>query len=135
MNPPNSASCARANYSGSQRKRGCTQHAQSQMRCHGVFDLSWWNTEFLASRAKSASSYAFPLLACTILFELAIKKRTPPNREIIPFWEKKGQTHTYKRYVFYVSGKSPNLNTLKPQPKAKILVSLLGTRLPIEVKK
>ena len=53
------------------------------MRCHGFFNLSWWDKECWASWAKSACSDAFSfswvndqIFAC----------------EIKPFWEKKGQT-------------------------------------------
>ena len=41
--PPNSPFCARVNYSVVRRTHGHTQHAQSPMRSHGLFDLScWW---------------------------------------------------------------------------------------------
>ena len=61
--------------------------------------------------------YQICRIACDITLFITFtffgQKRTPFffAREITSLWEKKGQTlPTYKRYVFYVSGKSPNLH-------------------------
>ncbi len=105
--PPNGPFCMRVNYSVVQRAHGHTQHAQSPMRSHGLWDLScWWALMCSGENRVVGRTFLLPLherlskMSANLALDCFGSKISRSEVKKRPLKDRLNRSS--ERYVFYV---------------------------------